>query len=94
MFKKFKKTPTALDSEINRVLVKLSRIDDVDSEKYRQLLDRLSTLHKMKAETKPSGVSSDAALAAATNLVGIMLIINHERLHVISRSAMGLVKRI
>jgi hypothetical protein len=86
------KTPNRLDQEIDRALTQLSNLN-VDSEEYEKLLERVTKLHKMKAESKPSGVSPDTALLAATNLAGILMIINYERIHVISTKALGFVGR-
>jgi hypothetical protein len=86
------KTPNRLDEEIDRALTKLSTLE-VDSSEYEKLLARVTKLHDMKANQKPTGVSKDAALAAATNLAGIFLVINYERIHVISTKALGMVGR-
>jgi hypothetical protein len=91
MFTKLKKPPTALDKEIDRVLNKLSTLS-VDGEEYKKLLEQVVKLHKMKTEEKPSGVSNDAMLQAATSLTGILLVINYERIHVISTKAMNFIK--
>jgi hypothetical protein len=93
MFAKFKKPPTALDLEIERMFRKL-KTEDPTTEEYEALLDRTSRLHKMQTEAQSNQVSRDPAVLAATNLAGVLLVINYERLHVVSKSAMALVKRI
>jgi hypothetical protein len=90
MFTKFK-NPNLLDEEIDRVLAKMAETD-IATESYAKLLERLTKLHEMKTNDKSSRVSKDTALTTAANLTGILLIINHERLHLIGSKALGYVK--
>jgi hypothetical protein len=90
MFTKFK-NPNLLDEEIDRVLAKMAETD-IATEPYAKLLERLTKLHEMKTNDKSSRVSKDTALTTAANLTGILLIINHERLHLIGSKALGYVK--
>jgi hypothetical protein len=87
------KEPTPLESEIGRLLDLLS-VKQSDSEEYGKVLDRLSKLHKMKVEETPESVSRDTLVIAATNLLGILLIIRYENVNVISSKAMGMVQRL
>lgn len=70
-------------------------LDDhaVTSKEYGELLDRVAKLHKMKEEEKPSPVSKDTKLKIAANLLGILLIISHERIHHINTQALKFVGR-
>jgi len=88
----FKNDPSALEEEIHRVLAKMAKIDDPADDKYKTLNDQLKQLHAMKeAETSHKRISRDQLVAAGVHLVGIVAIINHERIHVISTKAAGMV---
>lgn len=93
MFPKPKpKPPTLLEKEIERVMHSLSN-HMIDSEEYSKMVDQLAKLHKLKEEEKPSQVHPDTWAMIGANLVGIMLIIRHEHVNVISSKAMGLVMK-
>lgn len=87
------KKPTHIEAEIDRLMFTLGEID-MDSEEYGTILDRLSRLHKMKIEDKSSPVSKDTLVLAATNILGILLIIRHEHVNVISSKAMSMAQRL
>lgn len=84
-------TESMLDAEIRAALDKLKEIEKKDSEEYGTVLDRISKLHKLKAEESPKKVSPDTALVVAANVFGILAIINHERLSVITSKATGFI---
>lgn len=87
-------TQTELDREIKKLLSELDVLESV-SEEYGTVLDRVSKLHKLKeTEKNPWQVSPDTAVLAVTNLLGILLIIRHEHVNVISSKATGFVKRL
>lgn len=64
-----------------------------DSEEYATVLDRIAKLHKLAAEDKPPRVSRDTLVVAGVNLLGIIMILKHEELNVITTKAMSLVPR-
>lgn len=84
------KEPTSLDLAMNRAFLALDK-EPVHSEEYATILDRVSTLHKLKAEDKPKRVSPDTLVMVGANLLGIMLIIRHEHVNVITSRAMNFV---
>lgn len=92
---------TELDVAITRVLAHMADAK-CDSEEYAKLLDHLSKLYKMK-DTEASlrkdavmsrRVSPDTLAIVAANLVGIVLIIGHERANVIATKALSLVTKL
>lgn len=87
----FLSEPTALDKEIARVTRELDNWHPT-SDEYVELLERLTKLHKLKHEETASHVSKDTALLAATNLLGILMVIRHEHVNVITSRAMGMIK--
>jgi hypothetical protein len=88
----FPKSNTYVDNEISRVVNKLQD-QEVDSDEYEVLLKRLEKLQKIRQEEMADYPSTDALLSAATNLIGIILILRHENLNVITSKAIGFVQR-
>lgn len=78
-----------LERAVNRALQSLNHYD-VGSEEYAKTMDALVKLHKMKEDEKPSSVSKDTMATIAANLLGIVIIISHERVNVITSKAFGL----
>jgi hypothetical protein len=88
----FKNDPSALEEEIHRVLALMAKIDDPADDRYKTLNEILVSLHKLKeSETTHKRVSRDQILAALVHLVGIVAIINYERIHVITTKAGSMV---
>jgi hypothetical protein len=81
-----------LEKAVNTALNQLNYYETW-SEEYARTLDALVKLHKMKEEEKPSSVSKDTMAIIAANLLGIFMIITHERVNVITSKAFGLLLR-
>jgi len=82
------KPESQLDSAINRCYVAMEKLQETDDE-YAKILEHLVKLHKMKEDEKPPRVSPDTILMVAANLTGILLIIRHEHVNVITSRAMS-----
>lgn len=67
--------------------------EGADSDKFREMNDELERLYAMKKANKSSRVSPDALVAVAGNLLGIGLILQHERLHVVTSKALSFVTK-
>jgi hypothetical protein len=88
-------TETKLDAEIQSALDTLASFPDKTSEKYATLVEHISTLYKLKAETRPKQISPDTVLNAAANIFGILWLTRFERENVIkARSALGFVSKL
>ena len=90
-----KKTQSAnptIDDVINVLLSEMQGFD-AHSDEYAKMVTQLEKLHAMKAsEKKPRiNVSPDALVAVFGNLAGIGLILNFEKLNVITTKALGFV---
>ncbi len=81
-----------LESELDRALTRL-RAEMPNSEDYQKMLKVVERLHEMMAEEKPNVVSKDTLFSVGGNLLGIILILKHERLNVITTKALGFVIR-
>jgi len=86
------KVNTYVDGEISRVVMALQN-QEVTDEKYDTLLNRLGKLHGMRQDEKPDTVSSDTIALIAANILGILLIIRHENVNVISTKAFSMLPR-
>ena len=82
---------TQLEAETDRVLTYLAT-QKIDSDEYAKALEHVVKLQEMKEDEKPSRLSPDSILMAATNIVGILLIISYEHSHVITSRAMNQVR--
>lgn len=67
--------------------------EGADSEKFREMNDELERLYAMKKSNRSSRVSPDALVAVAGNLLGIGLILQHERLHIVTSKALSFVMK-
>ena len=88
----FPKSNTYVDVEIARIVRALQTVD-VESKEYGELLGRLEKLQRIRQEERPDNFSSDGLLMAATNLIGIFAILQHENLNVITSKALSFVTR-
>jgi len=94
MFLKKENKPTPLDEAIADVFSALKGLDE-ETEEYSAAADQLIKLMKLKKDVEPSWIPSpDVALSAAANIAGILLILNHERIHVIATKALGFVGKL
>ena len=89
----FAKEPNQVDIALNRAYAALSNLQETD-EKYAKILDQIVKLHKMKNDERTSHVSPDTWATIGANLVGILLIIRHEHVNVITSRAMDSVRRL
>lgn len=87
------KESSYLDAEIDRAYRDLGD-QKIGSEEYQKSLDVVSKLHKLKLEERATGVSTDTMLTVGANILGILLIIRHEHVNVITSRAMGVLQRL
>jgi hypothetical protein len=87
------KAQTRLEVAIDRALIELET-KDVASAEYKTILERVETLYEVRKTDKPDRVSADNLATISANLVGIILIIRHEHVNVITSRAMGLVTKL
>jgi hypothetical protein len=79
-----------LDAEIDRALDAL-KTKNPGTEEYTGILNHVEKLHKMQ-ET-PDRVSYDTMVGSAVHLVGLLLIIRHENVNVITSKAMNFIHK-
>lgn len=89
----FKKTPIdlKLEEEIIALLKLMAEEDDKSTDKYAGMTKQLVAMHELSTKSR---VSNETLITIGTHLAGIVLILGHERAHVIASKAFGLVKKI
>lgn len=88
---KIDRNPTGLEQAIDRLLSELAN-ETADSEEYARMTDQLVKLHAMKTTEGFRLPSPDALIAAAANILGIILIVNYERVHVVTSKALPFIR--
>ena len=96
MFKKFETKNTYVDDLIAKATLKIQDLE-VDSDEYEVVLERITKLQKIRNDERQAYQAdlpnADTILTVAANLIGIALIINHERVNVITSKALPFVTR-
>jgi len=92
MFVMKPKDKTKLDEAIDHALDELIGFDVTDNE-YAKHLAQVERLYSLKQQTKPERVSRDTLAIVLGNLAGIVVIVGHERAHVVTSKALGFILR-
>jgi hypothetical protein len=87
---KFGWRESVVDEAIGDVLTQMNTYG-VETLEYREAMDYLDRLMKMKAEERRFKVTPDTIAIIAGNLVGILIIVGYERGHVMTSKVMGFV---
>lgn len=88
MFRKKHEDP-GLDKAIDEAI----RALDPLSKEYLQNVEGVERLYQLK-EKSNNRISPDTLATIAANLAGIVLILNHERVHVVSTKALTLLHKL
>jgi hypothetical protein len=91
--KEIPKHQRMLDDELVRILAVLS-VHPADSEEYAKLMKSAERVHALMDIQKPSPLSRETLLTVGANILGILLIIKHEDVNVITSKALGFVIRV
>jgi Golgi nucleoside diphosphatase len=72
------------------------QMDDLtgDTQEYAQMADQLVKLHALKMNESSRRVSPDVKATILANLLGILIIVTHERVHVVTTKALGFIKKL
>ena len=85
-------TKSQLDASIDAAHGILQNLDP-NSQEYGVVLDRIAQLEKMKTNRRRPSINPDTLVMAATNLLGILLILNYERTDIVTTKALGFVNK-
>lgn len=86
----FTRKPKVEDEGLNKAIdALLAQMDAVpsESEEYSKMVDQLSKLYSLR-ET-PQRVSPDTLAIVLGNLLGIVVIVGHERAHIVTSKAIN-----
>lgn len=79
-----------LQEQIDTTLLEM-KSHSSDSDEFDTLLNQLERLYKLQTTEKSDKVSKDTLLIVGGNLLGIMMILNFERLNVVTSKALSFV---
>ena len=82
--------PSIVDEAIGKVLTEMRQYG-LDAPEYREAIEYLDRLMKMRTEERRNRISPDTILIVAGNLLGILIIVGYERGHVMTSKAMTFV---
>jgi hypothetical protein len=92
----FNQTPTEktqLEEAIEELLREMSQASG-DSEEYEKMVDQLVKLHALKTTEGRPRISADVKATIIANLLGIAMIIGHERTGIVTSKALGFIKKL
>lgn len=93
-FNKTPATPTPLELEIKDLFEDLKCVTP-ETKEYDAVSNQLVKLVKLQKESVPSWMpSADVLATCAANLLGILLILNFERVGVVASKALGFVAKL
>lgn len=64
------------------------------TEEYGRMVDNVSKLYLLKEVDKPKRISPDTLATILANLAGIVVIVGHEQMHVITSKALNFVLKL
>lgn len=79
-----------IDEEIERLANQLANMSPV-SDEYAKTADNLKVLCEAREKKNDRVISSEALLAAAVNIIGILVVLNFEKADTITSKAFGLI---
>ena len=93
--KNYSKTDERLEAAIETIFIEMAEYES-DSDEYLELLDRLQRLYAIRQiyDNPRMKVSPDTVLTVVGNLAGIALIVNYEKLNVVTSKAMNLLLKV
>ena len=86
------KKKSKLENAIDSILDDMSKFD-ANSDEYSDMATNLEKLLKAKSYEKQKNISPDTIALVAANLIGIVLILKHEKVDIITSKALGFVLR-
>lgn len=93
MFTLKKTEKTKLEETIDELMNSMSVISE-ETPEYAAMADQLVKLYKLKEVDKPERLKPDTLVLAATNLVGILVIVGYEQNGIITTKALPFIKKL
>lgn len=82
-----------LDKEIQDV-IGIMKTHDPASKEYSTIAQNIEMLYKAKGHSRSVHITPDGVMMAATNLVGLWLVLNFEKADIIRSKAFGMVGKL
>lgn len=79
-----------IDEEVDRMLIELKGLSP-DSKEYESVSKNLETICRARSLKPSTLVNWDTIILASTNILGILLVLNYEQLHVVTSKAISFV---
>jgi hypothetical protein len=80
------------DEEVERVLNLMSDLDPTGDD-YKKAVESLKTLCEARSKKPAFPIDLETILMVGSNLLAVVLILQHERLNVISTRAIGFIRK-
>lgn len=93
----FNRTPDSNDKLLNETIDRIMldmKTEDPDSEKFATAADQLVKLYALKNENRSRRVSPDTLATIVANLLGIGIIVGHERTHIVTSKALTFIRKL
>lgn len=84
---------SGLEKAIDSVLIEMAELES-SADDYAKMVNQLSKLYSLKEIDSKKRVSPDTMATVAANLIGIILIVGHERVHIITSKALNFVMKL
>lgn len=92
MFKK-PSSDSGLEKAIEQVYSEMQGYS-ADQDEFAAMVDQLVKLHAIKTDNNRPRVSPDTWATIAAHLVGITIIVGHERTHIVTSKALSFVQKL
>lgn len=83
-----------LEKAIDQVLVEMSEETNTFTEDYQIMVDQLVKLYALKEDNSKRRISPDTLATVVANVIGIVLIVGHERAHVVTSKALNFIRKL
>lgn len=80
------------DREVERLLGLMSELDPTTDD-YKKAVEALKTLCEARSKKPAFPIDLEMLIQSFTSILGIVLILNHERINVVTSRAIGFVKK-
>jgi hypothetical protein len=86
-------TKTDVLEDVIRAALKQLIDEPLGTDDYDRKVDQIAKLYDLKKHSASDKVSKDTLATVCANLAGILLILNYERMHVVTSKAVGFVMK-
>jgi hypothetical protein len=84
------KKKSGLDAVMDSIIEEMLKLEP-NSDEYTAMAKNLETISKAKSYEKEKGIKLDTIVFGIVNLLGIVMILKHEKIDIIATKALGFV---